>query len=145
MLEQVHDFADLHEAELLATSELEKAGLIRPANRPEGFQLPASIWQAMFVCYAVFIGSLAAATGGSGYARFMLAIAGLFVVIYFSAGAILAAVGGKDSVQAVAGKPLQTIYGPVDANSVRVQVLVVPVALALFGLGILTVASLAGF
>lgn len=115
----------------------------RPA-RPEGFQLPFGIWKAMFALYAVFIVALAVATGGDGYARMVIAISALFMMIYFVIAAILSALAGVDRVQVREGRPLQTIYGPLQAREVWAQVLIIPAALALFGVGILIVTSMVG-
>lgn len=115
----------------------------RPA-RPEGFQLPMAIWKTMFACYGVFFTGLAMASGGSGPARLVLAVSGLFILTYFTCGAILARLAGKDAAQATAGKPLQTIYGPMSAGAVWAQVLTVPIALAFFGMAIVLIAASAG-
>ncbi len=110
----------------------------------EGFQLPGAIWRAMFACYAIFIASLALATGGSSAARFVIAISALFMLVYFSAATILTALGGSDRRKADKSEPLQTLNGPLGIGAVRVQVLTIPAALATFGIGLLIVTSFAG-
>lgn len=98
----------------------------------------------MFACYALFISALAVATGGDGHARMAIAISALFMLVYFSTASILSALGGADRFQVEAGRPLQTIYGPLNSSEVWTQVLIIPAALALFGVGILIVTSLIG-
>lgn len=112
--------------------------------RPEGFQLPSAIWKAMFACYALFISALAVATGGDGHAKMAIAISALFMLVYFSTASILSALNGVDRSSVKAGRPLQTIYGPLNVREVWAQVLIIPVALALFGLGILIVTIAVG-
>ncbi|WP_162225080.1 hypothetical protein [Erythrobacter sp. SG61-1L] len=103
-----------------------------------------AIWKTMFACYGVFFTGLALASGGSGPARLVLAVSGLFILTYFTCGAVLARLGGRDATQVGPGKPLQTIYGPMSAGAVWAQVLTVPIALAFFGLAIVLVAAQAG-
>ena len=111
------------------------------AGRPDGFQLPGSVWLSLFGCYAFFITALAVAAGGSGPARLVLAISAFFMIAYFGTASILARVGPRDHVKADAAKPLQTMYGPLEMGAVRAQILTVPIAIASFGLAILVVAS----
>ncbi len=125
----------------------EPEAVAAPARRQpcsEGFQLPGAIWRAMFACYAIFIASLALATGGSPAARFVIAIAALFMLVYFVTATILTALGGPDRREADEAEPLQTLYGPLGIGAVRVQVLTIPAALAIFGIGLLIVTSFAG-
>jgi hypothetical protein len=137
--DEAHDFVAALEKVPLGS---ELAHAVHP--RPEGFQLPSGIWKAMFACYALFISALAVATGGDGHARMAIAISALFMLVYFSTALILGALGGADRSPVGKGIPLQTIYGPLNAREVWSQVLIIPVALALFGMGILIVTSLVG-
>ncbi|HSG35390.1 MAG TPA: hypothetical protein VLA37_12710 [Sphingomonadaceae bacterium] len=133
----------LQELELLAETDRDRQP--DPSERrPEGFQLPGPLWRAMFALYAVFIGALALAAGGSGPARFMLVVAALFMLVYFVTATILARLGGADRGTVGPAKPLQTIYGPLSARDTWVQVLLIPAALAIFGISVLIVVSLAG-
>ena len=118
--------------------------LVRGHPRPEGFQVPGEIWGAMFACYAVFFTAVALATGGSGPARMMLAISGLFILAYFTMASILGGLTGIDRKTVAHDRPLQTIYGPLSLGEVRTQILTVPFALVLFGLSILLISSLSG-
>jgi hypothetical protein len=110
-------------------------------DRPDGFQLPSSIWLCLLACYAFFIAALAVAAGGSGPARLVLAISAFFMIAYFGTAAMLARLGPQDRVEASAAKPLQTIYGPLPMGAVRAQILTVPIAIASFGLAILVIAG----
>ncbi len=135
---------DAHEFAVEIEPVLAEAELLRIHPRPEGFQLPAAIWKAMFACYALFISALAVATGGDGHARMAIAISALFMLVYFSTASILSAVGGPDRFRVEKGKPLQTLFGPLNEREVWAQVLIIPFALALFGMGILIVTSVIG-
>lgn len=109
--------------------------------RPDGFQLPFSIWLSMFACYGAFIAALALATGGSGPAKLVLAVSIGFMLAYFGAGSIIARQGPSDRQEASEAAPLQTIYGPMPMGAVRAQVLTVPIALVFFGVSILIISS----
>lgn len=118
---------------------------LAPAPAPasaQGFQLPAGLWAAMFACYATFMASLAIATGGSGQARMVLAIAALFMLVYFATASILASLGGADKDRMDRRRPLQTLYSAMAARDVWIQVLSIPAALVLFGVGIAVISSL---
>lgn len=142
----------LEERQLPVEAETEAAApdapaipeVVRGHPRPEGFQVPADIWFAVFACYAVFFTAIALATGGSGPARMVLAISGLFILAYFTVASILAALAGVDRKTVDHARPLHTIYGPLSLSEVRIQLLTVPFALVLFGLCILLISSFAG-
>jgi hypothetical protein len=138
MFEQ-HD-TQLRELELAADTDGERPV---PPQRPEGFQLPAALWRAMLALYAIFMAALALATGGSGPARLAIAVAALFMLVYFATAAILSGLGGPDSDTVSPAKPLQTIYGPLSARDTWIQVLIIPGALATFGIAVLIVVGLA--
>jgi hypothetical protein len=113
-----------------------------PVHHPEGFQLPGALWRVMFACYGVFMLSLAFAAGGSTAARFVIVISGLFMLMFFSTATILANLGAPDSEQASAVRPLMTIYGPLGAGEAWIQVLIIPMSLAVYGIAVLMVVSL---
>lgn len=109
------------------------AAAAQPIVQP-GFQLPASIWQAMVACYAIFFTAMAVLVGSSGFALFMVAISIFYTVVYFSAGALLAMLPGlSDKSPLDEGRPLETWCGPMDRRSVWGQVLIVPFGVAMFG------------
>lgn len=109
------------------------AAAVQPIVQP-GFQLPASIWQAMIACYVIFFTAMAVLVGSGGFALFMVAISIFYTVVYFSAGALLALLPGlPDNSPLDEGRPLDTWCGPMDRKAVWGQVLVVPVGIAFFG------------
>lgn len=144
MLEQPTRHADIaSDLEKPAEEETGNAAPQRQQPCSEGFQLPGALWRTMFGCYAIFILAITAAAGGSGSARFVIAISALFMLVYFSTASILARLGQPDTRQTGAGRPLQTIYGPMSAGAVWVQVLSVPFGLVIFAISIAVIARLA--
>lgn len=111
-------------------------------NRNPGFQLPPRIWGAMLASYVVFFAAIAAATGGSGHARFAIVVSILYTAMFFGLARVGAGVSGTEAASPLdRGEALQTWTGAMDRKSVFAQVLVVPVTLAIFGLGISTIAA----
>lgn len=100
-------------------------------------ELPAAVWAVMIACYAVFLLALLGATGG-GRATFAIAISAIFVTMFFgTARAMLRQAppqtpGTLDRPRAV----LKTAYGPLARGEVYGQVLIVPIAVASFGISI---------
>ena len=114
-----------------------------PPQRPAGFQMPSSVWLAMFVCYAVFFAAIWVATGGSGPARFAIVISILYTAMYFGCSAVLAAQAGPEAPSPLErGEPLQTQTGPMGRGTVFAQMLVIPVAVAGFGVAIAIITAL---
>lgn len=110
-----------------------------PPRNP-GFQFPRRVWLAMFACYGTFFLGIAAATGGSGYARFAIVISVLYTVIYFGVARIGARQAGPEDISPLdRGKMLDTWTGLMDKRAVYGQVLIVPLAVALFGIAILVI------
>lgn len=101
------------------------------------FELPRGVWRVMFTCYAVFLIALLAATGGA-HAGFAIAISAIYVTMFFGTAKVMLGQGPKQP-----GSPLnnssgrlQTIYGPLARSEVFGQVLVVPAAVAFFGIAV---------
>ena len=114
------------------------APVIAPAN--PGFQLPSAVWTVMFACYATFFGAIALATGGSATAKFAIVISVLYTAIYFGVARIGARQAGPEVASPLEhGEMLDTWTGPMDKKAVYGQVLIVPIAVALFGIGILVI------
>jgi len=66
----------------------------------------------------------------------MVVISALYAVMYFGVTAMLNALSGTDAErekQQWSDGALQTIYGPLDSKSVAIQILIVPVTIAGFG------------
>lgn len=105
-----------------------------------GFEVPRAIWGAMLACYATFLALLLAATGG-GYATFSIAISAIYVAMFFGTAKTLLRQGPPQPRSPLAsyGGKLATFYGPLSRAEVAAQMLVVPVAIVLFGAAILII------
>ncbi len=106
-----------------------------PSHEVRTFELPASLWWAMFACYAIFFSALFAATGRGTAAIFALVVSIGYTFMYFGAASILNGVSAKEraalpDIAATAGT--QTNTGWMSTAAVNAQILVVPVSLALF-------------
>lgn len=125
--------------------DTQPAQATRPAHRNPGYQFPPRLWGMMMACYAVFFGAIYVATGGSGHARFAIVVSVLYTVMYFSLARIGARVAGKEAVSPLdRGSPLQTWGGPMGKSAVYSQVLIVPLVLALFGIGMAVIIGIVG-
>jgi len=143
-------FADcLPMAPIAAAATPDAAAIVAPQRpamqRPDGFQLPGWVWGAMVSCYATFFLLITLATGHGGHARMAIVISVLYTLMFFGTAFILAGLGGKDRTRplARAGSYLQTWCGPMSRKAVAGQVLIVPIAMVLFGIGIATVRAFA--
>lgn len=106
----------------------------------EGFQFPVRVWGAMLGCYAVFFLAIFAATGSSGHAKFAIIVSVLYTAMYFGLAKVGASQAGREDPSPLdRGKPLQTWTGPMSSGSVYSQVLIVPVVLAGFGIGVASI------
>lgn len=106
---------------------------MRPLVQP-GFQLPARLWSAMFALYAIFFVAMAGVVGGKGPGLFVVAISVTYTIIYFGTANVLANLPGMSARSPLDdGKPLQTWCGPMNSRAVFGQVLIVPIAVAFFG------------
>jgi len=146
MLEQqiiiAEDYSDT-EVELSALENVYPSApaMVAPLNK--GFELPRSVWFSMLGCYAMFFAAITAATGGSARALFAIVVSIIYTLIYFGVAKIGAKQAGPESPSPLnRGKSLQTWAGPMEAASVYGQVLVVPFAIAFFGVAILCVTLL---
>ena len=113
---------------------------VAPINH--GFQFPRRLWGAMFACYAIFFAAIFLATGGSGPARFAIVVSALYTVVYFGVARIGARQAGREVGSPLdRGQPLATWTGPMSARAVYGQVLVVPIALVVFSVGVALVCA----
>lgn len=105
-----------------------------------GFEVPSGIWMAMVACYGVFISAMLAATAG-GYATFSIVIAVVYLAMFFGVARLLVKEGPEQPRSPLAryGGVLPTIYGPLARGEVAAQMLVVPMAIAFFGVAILVI------
>jgi len=109
-----------------------------PTNR--GFQLPRRVWVTMLGCYATFFAAISLATGGSGPARFAIVISVIYTMIYFGVARIGTRQAGPEEPSPLEhGERLDTWTGLMDAKSVYGQVLIVPFAIAIFGISLLAI------
>ncbi|MXP09692.1 hypothetical protein [Pseudoblastomonas halimionae] len=136
------DDSDVSASEIHALDALVTPAAVPPvAFGNPGYQLPSRVWHTMFACYAVFFTALAVATGGSGKALFAIVVSALYTTIYFGVASIGAGQAGREETSPLErGEPLQTWTGPMNAISVYAQILVVPLAVAGFGIGVATIA-----
>lgn len=109
------------------------------------FELPASVWKMMIASYAIFLAALLGATGG-GHAGFAIAISAIYVVMFFGTGRAILRQAPSQPRCALQrpGSVLQTLYGPLERREVFGQVLVVPIAIASFGVAIAVLRALVG-
>ncbi len=99
---------------------------------PRTFELPMSIWYAMFVSYAVFFGSLLVVTGTDASALFMIVISIGYNVMYFGTAAVMNSVSPQIPVADVYGD-IDTFTGPMSFGAAAAQILTVPILVAFFG------------
>ena len=102
-----------------------------------GFEIPSAIWAAMIGCYAIFLGALLAATGGA-HASFAIAIAAVYVAMFFGTARALLRQGPAQprSPLSRSGGKLATLYGPLGIGEAAGQMLVVPGLIACFAISI---------
>lgn len=104
------------------------------------FELPRVVWIGMVACYAVFLTALLAATG-AGRAGFAIAVSAVYVIMFFGTARAVARQGPRQAASPIErqGAALQTAFGPMSRGAVFGQILIVPVAVAMFGIAIATV------
>ena len=109
---------------------------------PRQAQQSASVWRAMIACYAIFLIALLGATGGA-HAAFAIAISAIYVTMFFGTARVILrqAPPQPRSVLDRPGTVLQTAYGPLARKEVYGQVLIVPAAVAFFGIGISVISA----
>jgi hypothetical protein len=110
------------------------------------FELPSSVWIAMFASYAVFFAALIVATGHGTAAIFALVISIAYTIMYFGTAAVL------NNVSAAERKslpPFETTHGIetqtgwIDDAAANAQILTVPILLAFFACSFAVIRALA--
>lgn len=115
-------------------------GPAQPEHRR--FEIPGAVWVGMVASYAVFFAAITTATGGSGHAVFAIVISILYTAMFFGLARVIARQAGPDARSPLLrGQALPTWCGPMEAGAVYGQMLVVPAAVALFGVGIAVIAA----
>lgn len=148
MFEAPHDRHEFAVAERLEDLLPEIAPAIEapPRVQPEqrGFELPARVWQAMIACYGAFFLAMVTALGGSGKAMLSILVAVVYVAVFFGAARIVMRQNPARAISPLDRTGvLATWCGPMDRKAVYGQILVVPLAVALFGIaaGVIILAS----
>lgn len=101
------------------------------------FELPASVCQIMTGCYPLFLIALLASTGRRR-AGFAIAVLAIYIAVFFGAAWAIILQGPQQDPAPVdnPGTLLQTAFGPMWHGAVFGQILIVPLAVAVFGLAI---------
>ncbi|SMQ64464.1 hypothetical protein SAMN06297468_1022 [Altererythrobacter xiamenensis] len=110
-----------------------------------GFELLARIWLTMIACYGVFLTSMIATLGSSGKALLSIVVSIVYVAVFFSVGRIIVA-QNPDQTSSPLDRDgrLMTHFGPMDRKAVYGQIVVVPAAVAFFGLAVSVIIALQG-
>ena len=127
--------------------EIEVASQESLKAQPEarGFELPARIWLTMIACYGIFLASMIAALGSSGKAMLSIAVSVTYVAVFFAVGrAIVAQNPDRASSPLDRNGSLITLFGPMDRKAVYGQIIIVPAAVAFFGLSVSMIVVLQG-
>lgn len=113
------------------------SGIAERVGERRTFELPASIWLSMTASYAVFLMALLVSTGGAR-AGFAIAVSAIYIAMFFGTARMIMHQGPQQDPAPVQnpGTHLQTAFGPMSRSAVFGQVLIVPLAVALFGLAI---------
>lgn len=127
--------------------EITVAQTAMPPVQPEqrGFELPPRIWTAMITCYGLFMTILIVTLGSNGEAMFSIVIAAVYIAVFFGTAHVMMRQNpaNEESPLDRAGV-LNTLYGPMDRRAVYGQILIVPFAVALFGIAVSTIIMLLG-
>lgn len=136
---------DLHTMPADSHVTVQKPAASKPATAPRpyaGFELPSRVWLGMLASYALFFVAIIGATGGSGHAVFAIVVSILYTVMFFGLARVIARQAGPEAMSPLdRGQPLQTWTGPMKASAVYGQVLVVPMAIASFGVAIAVIVA----
>ncbi len=102
------------------------------------FELHGSVWAIMFASYAVFFAALIISTGQGTAAIFALVISIAYTIMYFGTAAVLNSVSANErralpQTEKIGG--METNTGWMDNTAANVQILTVPILLAVFACG----------
>lgn len=118
-------------------AQTDEVPIVQRVGERRTFELPASVWQIMTACYAVFLIALLASTGG-GRAGFAIAVSAIYIAMFFGTARMITRQGPQQDLALVRnpGTHLQTAFGPMSRGAVFGQILIVPLAVAVFGIAI---------
>ncbi|MGY6637274.1 MAG: hypothetical protein ACXIUO_09065 [Erythrobacter sp.] len=118
-------------------AQTDEVPIVQRVGERRTFELPASIWQIMTACYAVFLIALLASTGG-GRAGFAIAVSAIYIAMFFGTAQMITRQGPQQEPAPVRNPRthLQTAFGPMSRGAVFGQILIVPLAVAVFGISI---------
>lgn len=114
-------------------------------HEARSFELPGSIWAAMFASYTVFFVALIVATGRDGTALFAIIISIAYAIMYFGTARILNSVdhaARPPSSPLHEGKGIETATGWMSNASAYAQILTVPILFAVFACAIAVIRAL---
>jgi hypothetical protein len=138
MFEARQDQRDYAQAERLdeilpeITAASDTPHQVQPEQR--GFELPARVWRTMLACYAVFFLAMTTALGSAGMAMFSIVVSVVYATVFFGVAGIMAKQNPARERSPLDSKGvLDTWCGPMDRKAVYGQILVIPGAVALFG------------
>ena len=124
---------------------IDEARVFRSA--PAAPDVPAAVGVLLFASYLALIGALALATRGPGQSGFMLVIAGLFVVAFFTVPRLILAQEPKNGhrvrMDCFLANGLDTNTGHCSGRAALVQMLVVPMTLT-FGVLLIAIVIVIG-
>lgn len=108
--------------------------------------VPGSVGILLFGSYLALIGALSIATAGPGESKFVIAIAGLFVLAFFSVPRLIFAQEPKEarrpSMSLFLARGLNTYTGKCSGRDALVQMFIVPILLTFGVLAIAVVIAL---
>ncbi|WP_338242381.1 hypothetical protein [Aurantiacibacter hainanensis] len=127
--------------------EIEVAPRELPVAQPEsrGFELPARIWLTMIACYGLFLAAMIAALGTSGKAMLSIAVSIVYVAVFFAVSRVMVLQNpGRGASPLDRDGFLMTHFGPMESKAVYGQILVVPAAIAFFGVAVAAIIAFSG-
>lgn len=105
---------------------------VQPEQR--GFELPSRVWRTMLACYGIFFLAMTTALGSGGMAMFSIVVSVVYASVFFGVAAVMAQQNpARDRSPLDSKGVLDTWCGPMDRKAAYGQILVIPGAVALFG------------
>lgn len=121
----------------VAPVPIPEAEVPHPAFQPTPAMpdVPASVGGMLFASYAMVIAALFLAAAGTAYSVFMITISALFVIMFFAVPRLLLKAEPKDrprtSFDHFMYRGIQTLTGHSSGSAALVQMMIVPVFLAI--------------